>query len=51
MTARTYSDELAKSVFAISIVMVKDNWGSRAEKTTSHTGAVESDDLQSKVVS
>jgi hypothetical protein len=50
MTADTYSLELAKSVLAISIVMVKVDWGSREEKTASHAGAVESDDLQSMVV-
>ena len=47
MTADTYSLELEKSVLAISIVMVKVDWGSREEKTASHAGAVESDDLQS----
>ena len=50
MTTDTYSLELEKSVLAISIVMVKVDWGSREEKTASHAGAVESDDLQSMVV-
>ena len=50
MTADTYSLELEKSVLAISIVMVKGDWGSREEKTASHAGADETDDLQSMVV-
>jgi len=48
MTADTYSLELPKSELAISIVMFKVDWGSREEKTASHAGAVETDDLQER---
>jgi hypothetical protein len=50
MTAETNSSEPAKSVLAISMVMVKsDDRDGSDVKTISHTGADETSDLHSMV--